>query len=102
MVVLGSACRAAICTSRRSHAGVEHGGDEGVAQHVWVHPRQSDASVGHEVPQPPGGGMTVHAGASPVEQQRSAGPVVGRPVNGAADGRWKWDKYDLAALASDV
>jgi hypothetical protein len=38
-------------------AGVEHGRDEGVPQHVRVHPREPDASLGSQVTQPSGGGM---------------------------------------------
>lgn len=81
-------------------AGVEHGRDEGVPQHVWVHPREPDASLARELTPPPGGGMPVHADAAPV-QQRRAGRSVGRcPVNGAADRGWQRNEEDSAALAA--
>jgi hypothetical protein len=31
-------------------AGVEHGGDEGVPEHVWVHPSDGDAGLLGESP----------------------------------------------------
>jgi hypothetical protein len=54
------------------------------------------------LPKPPGAGVPVHADATSVEQQRPARPVASRAVHGAADGRWKRDEHDLAALASDA
>ena len=63
-------------------AGVEHGGDEGVAQHVRVHPRQPDPGLVGEGVQASGGGVPVHPGAASGAQDRP-----GRRVPGWR-GRW--------------
>jgi hypothetical protein len=41
-------------------ACVEHGGDESVPEHVWVHPRQLDTCLVGEASQPAGGAVPVH------------------------------------------
>ena len=71
----------------------------GVAEHVGMHPRQPHAGLVGEVPQPAGGGMTVHPCVAPVAQQRA----LGAHVDGAVDrppyrGRQR-DQHDLGALA---
>jgi hypothetical protein len=81
------------------HAGVEHGGDEGVSQHVRVHARQLHASFLGEVPQPAGGAVPVHPSASAGYQDRSGVPVVDGAVDGTADGGWEGYEHDLVALA---
>ncbi len=80
---------------------VEHRGDECVSQHVWMHAGQSDAGICGEVVKPPGGGVSVHAGAAPVEQQCPDCSIASSSIDGPAHRRWQWDKDDLAALASD-
>jgi hypothetical protein len=47
-----------------------------------------------------GGGVAIHAGAYPVEQDRPAGPVADRAVDGPTDRRWQGHQYDLGALAA--
>jgi hypothetical protein len=53
------------------HAGVEHGGDEGVPEHVRVHPREVHASGFGESSEASGGGVPVHSRAPLVPQERS-------------------------------
>ncbi|HSE45791.1 MAG TPA: hypothetical protein VLA89_10750, partial [Gemmatimonadales bacterium] len=48
--------------------GVEHGGDEGVRQHVRVHPRKSDSGLLGEAPQPTGGAVPIHPGSAGGQQ----------------------------------
>ena len=67
-------------------AGVEHRGDEGVAQHVGVHPRQSDPGLLSEVLQPAGGGVPVHPDCTQVEQDRPIGASGDRAFDGTLDG----------------
>jgi hypothetical protein len=81
------------------HSGVEHGGDEGVPEHVWVHPRQLDTCLLGEASQPPGGAVPVHPCAARGEQDRSGGPFVNGPFDGAAYGWGKRHEDDLVALA---
>ena len=52
-------------------AGVEHGGDERVPEHVRVHPRQVHASGVGESSEASGGGMPVHPPAPLVPQEWS-------------------------------
>ena len=44
-------------------AGVEHGGDEGVPQHVRVHPRHPDPGTGSQLLEAAGRGVPVQAPA---------------------------------------
>jgi hypothetical protein len=98
MVVRGSGWRAAIWTSR-TDAGVEHGGDEGVPEHVRVHSSQVHAGRFGEPAQPSGGAVPVHAGGGGGQQDRSAGPVVDGSFQRASDGGWERYEYDFVALA---
>jgi hypothetical protein len=79
--------------------GVEHGGHERVPEHVGVHPREADTSEGRKLAQSPGRGVPVHSDAPSVEQQRSAGPIAGRPLDGAAHRGRQRHQDDFAALA---
>src|SRR5271166_3450482 len=60
MVVRGSACRAAIWTSRRSNPGIQTGRDERVPEHVRMWPGDPHVRVLGEVPQAAGGGVPIH------------------------------------------
>lgn len=82
-------------------AGVEHGGHEGVPEHVGVHPGQANASDGRKLAEPAGCSVPVHPQASPVEQERAIRALARGPVDRAADGRRERDQDDLAALAAD-
>jgi hypothetical protein len=67
-------------------AGVEHGRDERVPQHVWMHPRYPDPGGLGQMLESAGGGVAVHAGADPVEQDRPGAPVADRAVDGPTAG----------------
>lgn len=86
MVVRGSACLAAIWTSRKSTPASSM--VLTTAQHVRVHPGEADSGVAGEVPQPSGGGVSVHPSAALVEQQRTYGSIAGGMVDRSADGGW--------------
>jgi murein DD-endopeptidase MepM/ murein hydrolase activator NlpD len=81
MVVRGSACRAAICTSRRLTPGVEHRGDVRVAEHVRMHPRDLDSRGVGQLLHPAGGRVPVHPGAVWVAQDRPALAAVDGSVD---------------------
>ena len=53
------------------YSGVEHGRDEGVPQHVRMHPGQPDVRGNPEPAQPAGGGVTVHPRSMPIQENRS-------------------------------
>ncbi len=62
---------------------------------------QPDAGIDGEVVKPPGGGVSVHAGAATVEQQCPGCSVASGSIDGAAD-RWRQrNEDDLADLAAD-
>jgi hypothetical protein len=83
------------------HSGVQHGRDEGVAEHVGVGPGDPDPCSGGEAPQAAGGSMAVHPGAAAVEQDRPAGAGASRLVDGACH-RWRQrDQDDLGAFPAD-
>ena len=69
-------------------SGVEHGGDEGVSQHVGVHPGDVDAAIFCEVAKPASGAVPVHPGAATCEQDRAAAAVVDGAVDGSPDRWW--------------
>jgi hypothetical protein len=81
-------------------ASVEHCGDEGVAQHVWVHAWHPDASAVGQVLEPSGRRVSVHPRPVDVAQNRAGVAAVDRLVDGSGDGRRERDEDDLAALAS--
>jgi hypothetical protein len=81
--------------------GVEHGGDEGVPQHVWVHARKPYAGLFGEAAQTSGGTVPVHPSATGGQQDGAGSPVVDGSFDGPADGRLEWNQGDLAALAAD-
>ena len=81
-------------------AGIEHGRDESVAEHVRVRPGRLDAGGLGELTQAAGGRVPVHPGAAAVEQDRPARPRSDRPVDGPAN-RWRQGHQDdLGALAA--
>ena len=84
------------------NTSVEHRGDEGVPEHVWVHPWQLDTCLSGEASQSPGGAVSVHPRAARGDQDRSGGPFVDGPLDGTADGWGKRDEDDLVALAVDT
>src|SRR5665811_763897 len=69
-------------------AGVEHRGDVGVAEHVLVHARQSDAGVVGEPAKSPCGGVAVQAAAQGVQEQWPVNAVGNGAVHRAGDG-WR-------------
>jgi hypothetical protein len=70
------------------HPGVEHGRDEGVPEHVGM--RTGDPYARHlgEAPEPPGGGVPVHAPPVAVEQDRAGRSGTDGAVDGPSD-RWR-------------
>jgi hypothetical protein len=72
-------------------AGVEHGRDRGVAEHMGVRPGDPDAGAPGELVQAAGGRVPVHPGAAAVEQDRPAhagsGRWPGRPLAATGSGR---------------
>jgi len=99
MVVRGSACRAAIWTSRRSTPASKRRGHEGVPEHVRVHPGHSDSRGVGEVEQSAGCGVAVHPASRAVEQDRPGPPVADGSLDSARDRGWQRDQHDAAALA---
>jgi hypothetical protein len=97
MVVRGSACRAAICTSRRSTPASSM--VVTCAEHVRVHARKPDPRSGGQTPQPSGGGVAIHPGATGVEQDRPGCSGVHRPVHRSPHGRWQGHEDDSSAFA---
>ena len=82
-------------------SGVEHGGDEGVPQHVRVDLRHPNESGQAELPEASGCGVPVHPAAAPATEQRSVLSAVDGAVNGAGDRRWQRHEDHLAALAAN-
>jgi hypothetical protein len=78
--------------------GVEHRGDERVPQHVRVHAGDMDTRTRLQASQPAGGGVSIHPGATSVEQDRTRRAVIDRPVHRAPDRRRQRHEYHLAAL----
>jgi hypothetical protein len=70
------------------HARVQHGRDEGMAEHVRVRPGNPHARSVSQAPEPAGGGVAVHPVAAAVEQDWTAGAVADCPVKGPAYG-WR-------------
>jgi hypothetical protein len=81
------------------HARIEHGGDEGVAEHVRVRPRDRHAPSLCQAAQA-AGGVAIHPGAAAVEQDRPAGSGTGRLVDGPPHGWWERDENHLGAFAA--
>jgi hypothetical protein len=90
IVVRGSACQAAICTSHRSTLASKlmHGSDKGVPQHAGMRPGDLDAGGPGEVARAAGDRVPVHPGAAGVQQDRPAGPGSCCAFKSAAD-RWR-------------
>lgn len=68
-------------------AGVEHGGDEGVSQHVGMHSGNPYTGLFDETMQASGGAVAVHPCASGGEEDGAGRPVVDGPFDSATNGR---------------
>jgi hypothetical protein len=66
---------------------------------MW--PRDPYARLLGDSPEPPGGGVPVHAGAAAVEQDRAGVPGAGCAIDGPSDRWWQRDQDHLGALAAD-
>jgi hypothetical protein len=80
------------------HTCVEHGGDEGVSQHVGVHAWQPQAGALCQATQPTSGAVPIHTGPATCQQDRPVLANVDSPFDGAAYGRREGHEHDLAAL----
>ena len=80
-------------------AGIEHGGDEGVSEHVGMHAWQLYAGRLGETSQAAGCAVAIHAGSSAGQQDRTRGPFLDGLFDGAPDRGWKRDEDDFVALA---
>jgi hypothetical protein len=63
-------------------------------------PADPHARSASQIPQAPSGGMPVHPGSPPVEQDRSYYPASDGAVDRPPDGRRQRHEHDLAALAA--
>jgi len=82
------------------HAGVEHGRDEGVAEHVRVRAGDAHASNLSQAPQAAGGGVAVHPRAAGVDKDRAASAGTEGPVDCASDSWWRRDEDGFGAFAA--
>jgi hypothetical protein len=82
------------------NSGVEHGGDEGMAEHVRVWPGDPHPSGTGQAPQPAGGGVAVYPCGTAVEQDRAVAAGADRPVDSPRDGWWQRDQDGLGAFAA--
>jgi hypothetical protein len=82
-------------------AGVAHGYDEGVAQHVRVRPWHLDSGGRGQALEPAGRCVPVHPRAEGVTQDLASVAVVDRPVDRPGHCRRERNEDDLASLASD-
>jgi hypothetical protein len=80
-------------------AGIEHRGDEGVTEHVWVHPGGRDARHLRQGVETTRGAVPVHPVARPTTEHRTAGPTVGGPVDRTTDGWRQGHERDLVTFA---
>jgi hypothetical protein len=83
-------------------AGVEHGGDEGVPEHVWVHARDLHAGDGLQAVQPGRRRAPAQSGAGAVEQDRPVDAISDGAVDGSSDRGWHRDEHDLVSFADDA
>jgi hypothetical protein len=101
MVVRGSACRAAICTSRKSTPASSM-----VVTKVWrsmcgcIRGNRTTGYVGQSS-EPPGRGVPVHPCPTGVHQDRPRSPCADRPVDRPRHRRWQRHQHHLGALAHD-
>jgi len=89
-VVRGSACRAAIWTSRKSTPASKLVVTQ-VAQHVRVRPGDRHPGGFGGAPQAAGGSVAVHPRAATVEQDRPANAIADCPVGRPPDRRRQRD-----------
>ncbi|GAA3383325.1 hypothetical protein GCM10020369_08790 [Cryptosporangium minutisporangium] len=83
-------------------AGVEHRGDEGVAEHVRVRPGHPDSGGRRERLEPTGRGVPIHRATASVAQDRPGGAFVDGTVERASNSGWEWYEDDLAFFAADA
>jgi hypothetical protein len=82
------------------YPGIEHRGEEGVPGHVRMRSGNPDSGHLSEPPQPAGGGMAVHPGATTADQDRRSGAACSRLIDGPADRRRQRDQGNLAATTT--
>jgi len=82
-------------------AGVEHGGDVGVTEHVRMHPWGGDAGGVSELAQSSCGAVAGHSCTAPVAEDRTVGLLANGAVDRSSHGGWKWDRGELVALPAD-
>ena len=97
MVVRGSAWEAASWTSRSGTPASINGGDERVPQGVRAD-LLADPGAAGDPAHYPGGAMAVEAPAVGGEEQRPAGALADRQVDGAGGARCERDGDDLPPL----
>jgi hypothetical protein len=83
------------------HASVEHGGHEGVAEHVGMHPGGRDPGDLGQGAEPASGTVAIHPVSGSTAQDGSAGAAVGGAVDGPSHCRWQGYQGDLVALVVD-
>ena len=79
-------------------AGVERGGDEGVAEGVWPYWLVDAGLAGQPAYDPPGG-VAVESFAIVSPKDRPLDPFSDGEIDGAGGSGSEWDGDDLAALA---
>ena len=83
-------------------AGIQHGGDEGMSEHVGVHPGHPDPGGLGQVLEPTGRGVPVHPGTQGVAEDRPVVVAVDSLIDGAGH-RWgQGHEDDLAALPANL
>lgn len=77
---------------------IKHGRDEGVPQHVWMHPRQPDICGESEPTKPSGGRMPIHSHPAPIQQYRSLVAAADSSFHGSGDGGGSGVRTTLPAV----
>ena len=84
------------------HAGVEHGGDESVPEHMGMHAARPDVTSLGQLAKPARGGVPVHPGAPGGAEDRPGRAAVDGSVDGTLDGRRERGQDHLSALTADL
>ncbi|GAB2471225.1 hypothetical protein GCM10027030_02360 [Luteococcus sediminum] len=84
------------------NTGIEHGGDEVVAQHVRVHRGRRHPSGLCQGTQAPRREVAIHACPAGAAQDRPAGAAIHGALDGSLDRGRQWGLDNLAALAPDL